>query len=172
MSDSIKGQTAICGLGITPMGKLYGHDSRHFAAEAIRLAVEDAGLRKDEIDGLLINAGITGNSGGAIGLQLQNYLGLHDLRLLNQMSAHGATAGTMVHYAAMAVHHGMANYVVCVFADAPLQKGRSGGAAYGGAGRRGPAGMASLPKAYGFYGANTGYALAARRYMDLYGVTN
>ena len=45
MSDPIRGQTAICGLGITEMGKVYGHDASWFAGEAIKLAMEDAGLR-------------------------------------------------------------------------------------------------------------------------------
>ena len=43
MADPIAGPTAICGLGVTEMGKIYGHDSYWFAAEAIKLAVEDAG---------------------------------------------------------------------------------------------------------------------------------
>ena len=38
MSDPIRGQTAICGLGITEMGKVYGHDASWFAGESIRLA--------------------------------------------------------------------------------------------------------------------------------------
>lgn len=170
MPDPISGQTAICGLGITPMGKIYGHDSYWFAAEAIKAAVEDAGIAKDDLDGLLINPGVTAFTGGGISIPLQNHLGLRNLRLLNHMNSYGATASAMVHYAALAVHHGMANYVACVFADAPLQQGRSAGSAYGGGGRRGPTGMASLGPAYGFYGANTGYALAARRYMETYGV--
>ena len=60
MSDPIRGQTAICGLGITEMGKVYGHDASWFAGEAIKLAMEDAGLQKDQLDGLLVNPGITG----------------------------------------------------------------------------------------------------------------
>ena len=51
MADPIAGQTAICGLGVTEMGKIYGHDSYWFAAEAIKLAVEDAGIDKNDIDG-------------------------------------------------------------------------------------------------------------------------
>ncbi|MHB8576290.1 MAG: thiolase family protein, partial [Dehalococcoidia bacterium] len=141
-----------------------------FAAEAIRLAVEDAGLTKDDIDGLLINAGITNNSPGGLSLALQNYLGLNRLRLLNHMNAAGSTAAQMVQYASFAVVHGLANYVVCVFADAPLQADKSAGAAYGSARR--PAGMASLSSAYGMYGANSGYALAARRHMAEYGTTH
>ena len=172
MSDPIRGQTAVCGLGITEMGKVYGHDSSWFAGEAIRLALADAGLEKDDLDGLLINPGITGGMGTGISIPLQNYLGLRNLRLLNHMNSFGATASAMIQYAALAVHHGMANYVACVFSDAPLQKGGSAGAAYGGAGRRGPVGMNSLMPAFGFYGANTSYALAARRYMETFGATN
>jgi acetyl-CoA acetyltransferase len=152
------------------MGKIYGHNSHWFAAEAIKTAVEDAGLAKDDIDGLLINAGITGGTPGGVSVPLQGHLGLRNLRLLNHMNSWGATASAMVHYAAMAVHHGMANYVACVFADAPLSQGKTAGSAYGGAGRRGPQGMTSLFPAYGYYGANTGYALAARRYMEMYNV--
>ena len=172
MSDPIRGQTAVCGLGITEMGKVYGHDSSWFAGEAIRLALADAGLEKDDLDGLLINPGITGGMGTGISIPLQNYLGLRNLRLLNHMNSFGATASAMIQYAALAVHHGMANYVACVFSDAPLQKGGSAGAAYGGVGRRGPVGMNSLMPAFGFYGANTSYALAARRYMETFGATN
>ena len=36
--------TAIVGLGITEMGKVYGRTAADFAADAIRLAVADAGL--------------------------------------------------------------------------------------------------------------------------------
>ena len=168
MPDAIRGATAIAGLGITPMGKIYGYDAQHFGAEAVRLAVEDAGIDRGEIDGLLINAGTAQR--GALSPRFQNYLGLPNLRLLNQMNAWGATAGSMVQYAALAIHHGMASAVVCVFADAPLQKGGSAGAAYA-ARPKPPRGMASLLPNYGFFGANTGYALAARRYMDLYGVS-
>ncbi len=166
--ESMKGRAAIAGLGITEMGRIPGHDSNWFAGEAVRLAVEDAGLKKSDIDGLLINAGITG---GGLSLALMNYLGFTNLRLLNHMNAAGSTAAQMVQYASFAVVHGLANYVVCVFADAPLQGGGSAGAAYGGAARR-PGGMASLSAAYGLYGANSGYALAARRHMALYGTTN
>ena len=42
--------------GVTPMGKIYGRRSVDFAAEAIALALDDAGLAKTDVDGLLINA--------------------------------------------------------------------------------------------------------------------
>ena len=50
-----KTNAAIVGLGITEMGKIYGRSAADFAAEAVALALEDAGLDKSDIDGLLIN---------------------------------------------------------------------------------------------------------------------
>ena len=46
---------------------------------------------------------------------------------LTQMQAFGSTAGAMVQVASMAVEAGMAQVVVCVFGDAPLQGGNRGG---------------------------------------------
>ena len=85
------------------------------------------------------------------------------------MNAAGSTVGQMVHYGALAIEAGMANVVVCVFADAPL-RGGSAGAAYGSV--REVTGMMGLGGAYGFVGANTSYAMAARRHMSLYGTTH
>jgi acetyl-CoA acetyltransferase len=168
----LKGKAAVTGLGITEQGRIYGHDASWFACEAVRLAVEDAGLRKDEIDGLLVNQGVT-PIGGMGGLELQNALGLTNLRLLASMEVGGATAGVMVQYAAMSVIHGLASNVVCVFADAPLREGRGGGEAYGGARlAQPPRGMRGLSTAFGVFGVNARYALAARRHMGLYGTTN
>jgi len=168
----LKGKAAISGLGVTEMGRVYGHSAAWFASEAIRLALDDAGLRKADIDGLLVNQGMTPLPGMG-GIDLQNQLGLTNLRLLSSMNAGGATAGIMVQYAALAVSHGLANHVVCVFADAPLREGRGGGAAYGGGGGQSPpAGMRGLYTAFGVFGVNAQYALATRRHMGLYGTTN
>jgi acetyl-CoA acetyltransferase len=168
----LKAKAAITGLGISEMGRVYGHDAQHFAAEAIQRAVADAGLRKDQIDGLLVNPGVS-PLGGMGGVGLQNYLGLTHLRLLSSMNVGGATACVMVQYAALAVIHGMANHVVCVFADAPLQPNRGGGAAYAGMGRTTrPSGMGGLYSAFGVFGVNAHYALATRRHMAMYGTTN
>ena len=164
MTSKLSGQAAIVGLGITEMTREFIGTTEQVAGRAVRLALEDAGLRKDEVDGLLINAGVTND----ISTNLQRSLGLRDLRLVNHMNAAGSTAAQMVHYATMAVDAGLANMVVCVFADTPL-RGGSAGAAYGSI--RSLKGFQALGSAYGFFGANTGYALAARRHMALYGTT-
>ncbi len=173
MPHPLRGASAITGLGMTPMGRIYGKTTNELAADAVRDAIRDAGLQKDQIDGLLINPGITGFTGGGISLGLQNYLGLTNLRLLNHMNGAGSTAAQMVQYATMAIAAGMATHVVCVFADAPLKQGTSSGAAYGGAARNPerPKGMSGLYAASGYFGTNTPYALAARRHMALYGTT-
>jgi acetyl-CoA acetyltransferase len=172
-------KAAIVGLGITEMGKVFGRSGTSLAIEAINLALADAGLKKEDLDGLLINAGIS----NSIGLGLQNAGGFKRLRLLNHMNAAGSTACQMVQYASMAVQNGMANYVACVFADTPLAApGASAGAAYGGAARAaasggdgrpaGPPGWAGLNAHYGYFGVNIGYAMAARRHMAEFGTTS
>ena len=164
---SIKGKCAIVGLGVTPMGKIYGRNATSFAAEAIKLALDDAGLRKEDVDGLLVNA----NLSHEINPMLQMSLGFQDLALLNVMSAYGSTSGTMIQYAAMAIEQGLANVVVLVYADAPLRPTRGAGASYSSSGAQ-ERGMDSLRAAYGYYGANPGYALAAQRHMHLFGTTS
>src|SRR6266513_2079114 len=155
---SMKGKCSIVGLGVTAMGKVYGRSATDFAAEAIHMALEDAGLKKEDVDGLLINANM---SPEMIPL-LQMTLGFEDLSLLNVMNAYGSTAGTMIQYAAMAIQEGLANIVVLVYADAPLKPNRGSGSSYGGAGSRPVMGMAGLSAAYGNYGANPLYAMAAK----------
>ena len=163
-AHELKAKAAITGLGISEMGRLYGHDAAHFGAEAVQRAVADAGLRKADIDGLLVCPGVT-SMGAMGGVGMQNYLGLTHLRLLASMNVGGATANIMVQYAALSVIHGLANHVVCVFADAPLREGRGGGAAYAASGRSAarPSGMGGLYPAFGVYGVNALYALVETR---------
>jgi acetyl-CoA acetyltransferase len=160
---------AISGLGVTAMGRIYERSAVSFAGEAIALALADAGLEKSDLDGLLVNAN---SSFDNIGPRLQMALGLEDLSLVNVMNSFGSTCGMMLEYASYAVTTGRATAVACVFADAPLQERVSSAAAYAGNRLRGATGMASLRTAYGVFGANPMYAMAARRHMHVYGTTN
>jgi acetyl-CoA acetyltransferase len=175
---SAERRPVIAGLGLTEMGAVYGRTAAGFAAEAVRLAVADAGLDLEDVDGLLTSNGTT----GGVGLGLQRDLGLFDLRLLSEMQGFGSTAASMVQFAALAVQSGMAEVVACVFADAPLRPGRTAGDVYGGRQRPDsggdgatapppPSGWGGLLLATGVVGANTMYALAARRHMLRYGTT-
>ncbi|MGD8417490.1 MAG: hypothetical protein PVH91_10565 [Pseudomonadales bacterium] len=164
MAHPMRGKAAICGLGITEMGRVY-RSANDLAVEAVHLALEDAGLEKSQLDGLLINAGTTNN----INLGLHRHLGLQELKVLTFMQGFGSSAGQMVQYAAMAVANGMADYVACVFADDPLKEGKRTGDSY--ATRSRPEAMASLYPIYGFAGAIPMYAMGAQRHMDTFGTT-
>jgi acetyl-CoA acetyltransferase len=167
---ALLGRAAIAGLGITDTGKVYGRSAGAFAAEAVRLAVADAGLELAEVDGLLLSNGVS----GGVELRLARDLGLRDLRVLSQMGSAGATAISQVQQAALAVAAGLASVVVCVHADAPLREpSEASGAVYRNTGsRRGAAGLGALNTAGGMRGANNAYALAARRHMEHFGTTS
>jgi acetyl-CoA acetyltransferase len=158
--------TAIVGLGVTGMGKIYGRTTADFAAEAIGLALDDAGLAKSDIDGLLLN----GNGNLDMDPRLQFSLGFEDLSMMNSMKAAGSTVGSMVQYASLALEAGLVNYVVLVYGDTPLKPAVGAGAAY--AARGVWDGMNVLKARYGEFGGNIPYALAARRHMELFGTTS
>ena len=163
------GATAIAGLGITPQGKVYGNTALLFAVDAVRLALEDAGLARTDLDGVLLNPGLAWNDLGMGSFQLQQAMGLRDLRLSATMGLGGATASAMIQHAAEAIAAGVCTTVACVFSDAPLkppspERERSSSAsAYGF--------VRGWEAAYGYFGVNAMYALVARRHMERYGTT-
>jgi acetyl-CoA acetyltransferase len=163
---------AIAGLGLTEMGKVYGRSSTSLAAEAVRGAVADAGLALGELDGLLVSSGMKQD----VGVGLAAVLGLHELSVLNQVNAFGATAGVMVAQATQAIAAGAATTVACVFADSPLRPKESAGSAYAApqhSGRdRAVRGFAGWSVASGAINPNILYALCARRHMERYGTTS
>ncbi len=170
---SLKGSTAIAGLGQTRQGKVYDRSHMGFAVEAVELALADAGLDRSDLDGLLLNPGITWGTAAMGSFMLQQALGLRNLKLQATMNLGGATAGAMIQHAALAIAAGMCTTVACVFSDRPLkspeeQRSRSGkteGSAASYAFARG------LDAAYGQFGVNAMYALIARRHMHVYGTT-
>ncbi|MET0894593.1 MAG: thiolase family protein [Acidimicrobiia bacterium] len=164
----ILGRAAIAGLGITDTGKVYGRSAPDFAADAIRRALADAGLTLGDVDGLLINNGVSGD----VDFRLANELGLRDLRFMSMQNVAGATAIASTQHAAMAIATGLASCVVVVHADAPLTDPNApSGSIYRGR-RGGPTGFPAVAYAGGARGATGGYALAARRHMDTYGTTS
>lgn len=161
--------SAITGLGITELTKEYTATATALAIDAIRRALADSGLRKDDIDGLLINRSPVA-VGETLDLDLQNAAGLRDLRLLNVLEGEGSSACQLVQLATLAVESGMATNVACVFADTPLTGEKSAGAAFAQA--MPLTGLPEFEEAYGLFGAVSAYAISARRHMHLYGTTS
>jgi acetyl-CoA acetyltransferase len=160
----MKVDAAIAGLGITEMGKVYGRSASDLAADAVRRAVDDAGLALTDLDGLLVSAGVS----AGVGIDLAARLGLFDLPLLSAVNSFGSTAAGMVQLASFAIAAGHATAVACVFADVPLREAVRTGEMY--AGRGGPQrGLRGLTGVAGLNSAPSTYALAARRHMDAYG---
>src|ERR1700691_6715153 len=119
---SLRARCAIAGLGKTRMGKNFDYTGpMGCAAEAVNLALEDAVLQRSDLDGLLVNPGITWFNNPMASHSLQNAMGIRDLRLTATMNLGGATAAAMVMHAAQSIDAGMAEVVACVFADAPLR---------------------------------------------------
>ena len=105
---SIRGQTAIVGFAEVPTLRNYGErDTLSLMAEVARDSITDSGLRKDDIDGLICPESV--NS-----FELCEGLGITP-RYTTAMTVHGASGATSILTAAMAVHSGIANHVLCVF---------------------------------------------------------
>ncbi|MFF3404463.1 thiolase family protein [Streptomyces sp. NPDC002659] len=138
------------------------------AAQAIRLAVVDAGLTAGDIDGLLIAMSSVAPA-ERMNLSLAHRAGLRDLRLLSLVGGEGTSAVQAIQAAATAVTSGVARAVVCVFSDTPIVDGRGCGAVFSGAGIF--SSIEGLDAAYGALGWVTAYALAARRHLAQYGMT-
>jgi acetyl-CoA acetyltransferase len=161
------GAAAIAGLGITPQGKVYGNTPLGFAVDAVRLALEDAGLERSDLDGLVLNPGLAWNDLGMGSFQLQQAMGLRDLRLSATMGLGGATACAMIQHAAQAIAAGLCTTVACVFSDAPLKPPAPDGERSSSASAYGF--VRGWEAAYGYFGVNAMYALVARRHMIRYG---
>jgi len=161
--EDMRNKAAIVGVGYTAeQGTVPGRSALSFAMEATKNAIEDAGLKKEDIDGLLIQP--------VIGMQsytVAAYLGFDNLRLLANEDVMGASGACLANHAALAVASGQANYVLCLYGT----NGKSGGAgpvgpsAAGGAPRR----IVGTNAAYGLFGASAEYALGASRGMYVLG---
>ncbi|MBZ0148120.1 MAG: hypothetical protein K8F62_11350, partial [Pseudorhodoplanes sp.] len=118
LSDKI----AVVGVGATEQGKLPGRSSLDLGLEAFRLALDDAGLKKTEVDGILTMPGTTSPEGSLHYIRFGEAAGI-DPRYTASLTMGGGTAGALLHMAAMAIDAGMATTVACVFGDAAKSGG-------------------------------------------------
>ncbi|MES3004149.1 MAG: thiolase family protein [Pseudomonadota bacterium] len=162
MTHKLRDQCAIVGVGASPQGKVPGSTAISLAVEAFKRALDDSGLRKDQIDGLLTLGGQTSPEGPLNYLRLGETMGI-DPRFTGSMYMGGATAGALIQQAVMAIDAGMATHVACIFGDA---------AATGGGKFDRAQGWGDSSAIWGYMSAAANSAITAARHMALYGTTS
>ena len=165
----LKDKAAVCGVGHSPYGRRLNRSPIDLAGEAIRNALDDAGLGRDDLDGLIVSFG---SPIGADADTLAYTLGLK-LRLYNQTWAHGRFTASCLQWAAMAVNAGLANAVACLAAVSfsGFRKPMMGGAGDAEGAREAGGGHGEDP-VFGMTSPGAGAALVARKYFARFGATS
>ncbi|MCH8109286.1 MAG: thiolase family protein [Chloroflexi bacterium] len=153
---TLRGKAAIVGIGEVPTRRVYPDRTMYgLNAEAARMAIEDAQIRKEDINGLVTD-------GSATPAAMAEYIGIRPTFATGVMmqGASGATATTV---AASAIIAGLCDTVLVVMGNSRLERiavGSSPGIRSEWEEQFGPAA-----------GANTGYGLIYARHMYEYGTT-
>jgi len=155
---NIRDKYAFAGVGLTKLGKVPEMTPDELAARAITLALEDAGMRPDEVDGYIYQRGIGGGLSDTVPLQMTGI----PASMVWQAASLGSYANVMVAMAIGAMESGLCH--TCVLVHAASATSRRGGA--------GPMGTSgNTLGAYGWYGPGATAACITQRFMHLYGLT-
>lgn len=160
MTGTLKGKAALVGVGWTPARRKWPDKSQKgMQADVAAMAIKDAGLRPDDIDGLVTEApgGEDANNWPAI---MSDYLGIKP-NMASGVNNMGATGTTGIVLASTWVSSGLAETVLLVFGGNQGTQPRV-------APRPNP-----FVDAYGpVVAANGWYAQVARRHAFEYGTTD
>jgi acetyl-CoA acetyltransferase len=160
--SSLRNKVAIAGVGASPQGKLPGSTPLSLGVEAFKRALDDAGLKKEDIDGLLTMPGTTSPEASLNYLRMGETLGI-DPKYTGSVTMGGGTAGALLQMAVLAVEAGLATTVACVFGDTA----KTGGSKFNRA-----SGWGDSWGIWGMFAAAANSAIAASRHMALYGTTS
>ena len=168
-AGNLKDVAAVCGVGHTAYGRKMNRSQIDLAGEAIRNALDDAGLGRDDLDGLIVSFG---TPIGADADTLAYALGLK-LRAYNQTWAHGRFTASSIQWAAMMVSAGLANVVACMasISFSGFRKPMMGGSGDAEGGREAGGGHGEDP-VFGMTSPGAGAALVARKYFERFGATS
>lgn len=128
-------------------------------------ALEDAGLRADDVDGYL-TAGMPEREFGLTGLMMADYLGLH-VSFADTTDYGGSSYVNHLGHAASAIRDGKCDVALVTFAARPRSRGQNTGS--------GARSLRTIQDSYErIYGVtNVGmYGMAAQRHMHEYGTTS
>jgi acetyl-CoA acetyltransferase len=153
---TIKDKYAIVGVGYTPQGRIANRTALSFHAEAISNAIKDAGLKREDIDGLICYRHFPSVDGEP---DVTPYLVAQHVGLTPRVISQEANCARSQLLNALGwLEIGLCNYVVISYAYNPL----AGGDFFG------PR-IDNYNKAvFGQFGATSEYAMAARRAMHTF----
>jgi acetyl-CoA acetyltransferase len=159
--SGFRDQTAIVGVGYTSFSKASGVTTLTLALRAIAAALEDAGLKASDVDGLATFR--VGDS--VLPMVVAQSLGVRDLRFHLDQFGGGSVSHALVGQAALALHAGVADTIVAYRA----LNARSG-FRMGGTGRPLVDAVETQYQApYGYFTPPQQFAMAARAHMARYG---
>ncbi|WP_373083162.1 thiolase family protein [Zhongshania sp.] len=146
---------AIVGLGMTAQGIGLGIEARELRAQAVDLALQDAGLERDAIDGYIRCF---------VDREDLRYMGLSPNFSVSMMTG-GATPAFSILSAMGMIMSGQAEMVACVYGEAHSNRAARGGQPIGAYGY-------GYPTLYGLMGAAATHAFHARRHMHRFGTSS
>jgi acetyl-CoA acetyltransferase len=153
----VAGRTVIVGLGHTAQGELPGHSAEENAVDAALLALADAGLTLDDLDGLVACKSVQGQGNDV------NVGALLGVNLPYVQSLDYGTCNFSLHLAVMAIVSGMASTVLLTYgANARSGKFDFGKPMYG----------ADMASAAGLVHIAGRAGLALQRHKAIYGTTD
>ncbi|MFG3492491.1 MULTISPECIES: lipid-transfer protein [unclassified Streptomyces] len=163
--DGLGGRAAVAGIGATEFSKDSGRSELSLAAEAVRAALDDAGLAPGDVDGMVTFTMDTNPE-----ITVAQACGIGELSFFSRVHYGGGAACATVQQAALAVATGVAEVVVCYRAF----NERSGRRFGSGVQQREPSaeGVAlgwQLP--FGLLTPASWVAMTAQRYLHTYGLT-
>ena len=165
--EDIRGEVAIVGIGETRYSGPSGRNAREMSLEAIAVAIHDAGLRPDEIDGLMVARAIQDQVSVT---DFHAYFGTSHPIWFSDLGGAMIWGATCTHEAAMAMRAGRASHIVNVFAVDWATR-RAEGTATPGDWHASEAMKAAFEVPFGWHPQPLYFATFARRHMHQYGTT-
>ncbi|WP_338671632.1 lipid-transfer protein [Streptomyces sp. SCSIO 30461] len=164
-ADLLGGRAAVAGVGATEFSKDSGRSELTLAAEAVRAALDDAGLSPADVDGMVSFTMDTSPE-----ITVAQATGIGELSFFSRVHYGGGAACATVQQAALAIAAGVAEVVVCYRAF----NERSGRRFGSGVQRREPSAEGAalgwyLP--FGLLTPASWVAMTAQRYLHAYGLT-
>src|SRR5512143_4141952 len=117
----LKDRAAIVGVGASPQGTFPDSDPYTLAIQAFRAALDDCGLEKNDIDGLIVQG-----PGNVSFVRMGEMLGINPTYGGN-FDVGGLATGPLMQQAAMLVASGMCTTVALLYGNASRTEGRKFG---------------------------------------------